>query len=831
MTVSNQTNRISAVGSGAIGQEVAIAFPYNATSDLVVISRVTATGVETTLIETTNYTLTAASESGGTLTTVTAVAATAEIHIIRDTPNTQVLDLEQGGSFNAENIEDALDKSIKLTIENTDTLDRSLVFPKTDPTASITDLPTSIDRAGKYLYFDASTGAPTPATLASVGSATISTFGATLIDDASAAASRNTLGLYADVKGHGAKGDNVTDDTAAFQAAIDTGLNVYIPKTATGYKIDGTLTISTHGQKMFGDSSSGATPYSLLIGDTTNDPIVQVSAWYVSLEDFAVQNAVTGIAIGTVGPDVKAGNPILTNIRTKDCTTAGVHAVYGNSGRVYGFTDSGSGKAFWLEDNASSGLGVTDDPSAWFFFGARAKSATTGFEIGTNNNYFVGSTESCNTGLIYKSTALRNFAWLHDDRGAVGITQVPYNNEGSRNNHCMLTGTNAASGTMSGWWYGTAPVQYMLDEMITNTATEAMTGTEEATLIGFQTFTTVTNTDSAGILNITKLDSIDNESQSKFFYFPAANTYQTTVVLNDPATYTFLSTNQTDSTKYKVFVTGTAQLFEMTYVGDSKFSFREVGGELPYNDNTITSTATLAVDTQLKHNTIITFTNAGASYDYTLSDWDDCRVGHTVYIYKGVTTGNVVLKITDGTFPDATTQVTLMAGTEYAIKLTKLVTGATSIVGYETLNGSSETRTDTIAVSNAEIQALAATPKELVVAQGADRYIEFVGATLILDYATAAIDDAAADGNLIIGYIDESGIAASQDIEADGFIDMAADTITNAIPKKDAITAAAAESVNKALVLYNDAAEYTVTGGGAGVVRVKITYRVHTLGL
>lgn len=154
MTVANQTRRISAVGNAAIGQEVPFSFPYAATSDIKVYSRVTATGVETLLAETTNYTLTAASDTGGTLTTVTAIAATSEIHIIRNTPKTQSLDLEQGGSFNAENIEDALDKNTKLIIENTDSLDRALRAPVTDAVALDLEIPNSVDRAGKNLGFD-----------------------------------------------------------------------------------------------------------------------------------------------------------------------------------------------------------------------------------------------------------------------------------------------------------------------------------------------------------------------------------------------------------------------------------------------------------------------------------------------------------------------------------------------------------------------------------------------------------------------------------------------------------------------------------------------------
>ena len=197
MTVSNQTNRTSVVGNAAIGQEVPFSFPYAATSDITVYSRVTATGVETLLAETTNYTLTAASDTGGTLTTVTAVAATSEIHIIRDTPKTQTLDLEAGGSFSAENIEDALDKNTKLSIENLDSLERTLVFPATDPTSSFADMQNSIDRASKNLTFD-SDGKPTASTVVEEGEVTFTDFGTTIAEAADADTARGLLELDTD---------------------------------------------------------------------------------------------------------------------------------------------------------------------------------------------------------------------------------------------------------------------------------------------------------------------------------------------------------------------------------------------------------------------------------------------------------------------------------------------------------------------------------------------------------------------------------------------------------------------------------------------------------
>ncbi len=96
MTVSNTTARTSAVGTNVAGQEIAFSFPINATSDLTVKSRVTTTGVESTLTETTDYTVSINGDSGGTVTLVAAWATTYTLWVIRTTPRTQTLDLEQG---------------------------------------------------------------------------------------------------------------------------------------------------------------------------------------------------------------------------------------------------------------------------------------------------------------------------------------------------------------------------------------------------------------------------------------------------------------------------------------------------------------------------------------------------------------------------------------------------------------------------------------------------------------------------------------------------------------------------------------------------------------
>lgn len=132
----------------------------------------------------------------------------------------------------------------------------------------------------------------------------------------------------------------------------------------------------------------------------------------------------------------------------------------------------------------------------------------------------------------------------------------------------------------------------------------------------------------------------------------------------------------------------------------------------------------------------------------------------------------------------------------------------------------------TVAVSSAEVLALRATPKTLVAAPGAGLYLEFVSAILALNYNSAGYTESA--DNMAVKFTDGSGAAVSQTIEATGFIDQTADTVTNALAKIDAIVAASS-CINKALVLHNTGdGEYAA---GNSPLVVVVNYRVHALGL
>lgn len=119
--ISTTTSEVSYVGNASTVTAYSITFPLNAAADLVAISKVTATGVETTLTGgqfTFTPTYSGGRITGGSVTTNPAIAATSTIRFKRVTPKTQTLDFTAGGSFEAETIESTLDKLVMIMQEN-----------------------------------------------------------------------------------------------------------------------------------------------------------------------------------------------------------------------------------------------------------------------------------------------------------------------------------------------------------------------------------------------------------------------------------------------------------------------------------------------------------------------------------------------------------------------------------------------------------------------------------------------------------------------------------------------------------------------------------------
>lgn len=294
MTISNTTCRTSAIGTGA-AQTISFSFPVTADTDLTVIKRLISTGSETAMVETTDYTVSINSDGTGSITTVSPyVASTYQIHIIRDTPDTQATDFTAGGALPATSIEAALDKLTKLCMENADTVSRCLCLPHTDPAGTLT-LPSSIARAGMYLTFDAN-GNPTAAVQVAQGTVTFGAFGLVLAATATASAARTALSLgtvsllASDTDGTLATN---TDAVVPTEKAIVTYTNAnFAPVyTATAGAVDKTHAQTISGVKTFSVSPIVPDPTTALQAankeyvDAQGKVIVQVVNAHLSTAD------------------------------------------------------------------------------------------------------------------------------------------------------------------------------------------------------------------------------------------------------------------------------------------------------------------------------------------------------------------------------------------------------------------------------------------------------------------------------------------------------------------------------------------------------------------
>ena len=178
MTVSSTTNRVSSVGNG-VTTAFSFPYPYRASTDLTVIVRTIATGAESVKTTPTDYTWSGVADSGtggyssATITFVTAPTSAQEVHIIRNVPAVQTVDLTSGGTIVPATLEGGLDKIYQAQQYAADALDRVMRAKRTDP--ALSELPSAISRANKVLGFD-SNGQPTVSTntLSQIESASLS---------------------------------------------------------------------------------------------------------------------------------------------------------------------------------------------------------------------------------------------------------------------------------------------------------------------------------------------------------------------------------------------------------------------------------------------------------------------------------------------------------------------------------------------------------------------------------------------------------------------------------------------------------------------------------
>jgi hypothetical protein len=141
MTLTATTNKVAYAGDGAT-----VSFPvtfiyWDDTGVKVILSNDT-TGVETTWVDGTEYTLSGGDGATGTLTVDTSptdyTPASGETLTIKSNePDTQTTSLPLGGSLPSTSVEERLDKSVRLTQQLQEELDRTIQFPESSTTTGV----------------------------------------------------------------------------------------------------------------------------------------------------------------------------------------------------------------------------------------------------------------------------------------------------------------------------------------------------------------------------------------------------------------------------------------------------------------------------------------------------------------------------------------------------------------------------------------------------------------------------------------------------------------------------------------------------------------------
>jgi len=153
MTVSSSTNKVSYSGNGSL-TTFAYTFKIFDQSDVVVILRA-ADGTETVKTITTHYTVTGVgSASGGNVVFGSAPASGVTVVILRSQPLTQGLDLVANDPFDAESLEEALDKLVFMSQKHEEELSRTIKGSRTNVIANSEFTVSATDRANKLFSFD-----------------------------------------------------------------------------------------------------------------------------------------------------------------------------------------------------------------------------------------------------------------------------------------------------------------------------------------------------------------------------------------------------------------------------------------------------------------------------------------------------------------------------------------------------------------------------------------------------------------------------------------------------------------------------------------------------
>ena len=755
--------------------EFTFTMPCYSSSDVYVYTHIIATGVEALLTESSQYTIAATDSdylNGGVVTTTSTYASTYRIVIVRNIQKTQELLRAQ---MSAAAAIEAVDKLTRIVQDLEDRFERSIHLQESDGTFDM-ELPGLALRAGMYYYFG-DDGAPSLIASVVSDNTVVSGFMETVVDDATGRAGLTTLGgipvVNVQTYGAVADGDGAgggTENAAAFQSAITAAAEGTLVIPSGTYRLDSALTTT---EELIIQGQGGAIlDFSNLSGSDIAIKLDGASGNYLD-----ARTVIRDIIL--VGPE--SGSP---QDGSPSTTTIGIYSEYVlgllmENVEIQRFKTAMFATYTWPINMQACKLHIN-------YVGLQLDSTnTTGTYLGCRilsnytNLYFKG--QSLNQSFIscdFEDSKWNSIVFDPDGSSISGITFLnPYFEEigtvGTPKD-CFAFRQTIAGADSSG--------------TVNNIFIQG--GTFNDTIMGYH---------------------IDNQFGGTFGF-----TLMGLPNLED------ISADINGDLRMSTLTTGDPSLTEGMWHWD-KSSVRR---RFAFSSGT-SQTSTVVIDSDATPSVADADTNVflATNDNLDITDFDDGVNGQIIYLIATGTTTTTVKH-------DAT-KINLAGGADWVGDPTYRDTLSLEYNGtdWNELSRSGfegGTHTITVELSSAKVLDLADTPITLVAAQGTGTLVEFVSAILIHDAGTAYAEPSAPD-DLVIEY--ENGDDVSQEIDSTGFLDQTVDEVrmvNSLVPSADPTTTDLEGNKNDALRLFNTGTDLTT---GTGTMTVKITYRVHVLGL
>ncbi len=271
-------------------------FPIFASEDL----RISLNGAQ----QSSGFSITGTGETaGGTVIFDNAPASNTVITIARDLPIERITDYLESGDFSASSINSELDYIIAALQQVNRENDTMLRYSDNEAPSNV-ELPERSIRSNKALGFDTN-GDPVAVSLeGSMASPDFTASGAGATTRTSAAKFADTIS----VKDFGAIGDGLTDDTIAFQNAINAANSVFIPEGV--YLISASLRLTAR-QTLYGEGQA-----SVLRALNNTFTVIEITEDHCALRDFRIESGDIGIRLfGLTRPCVQTSVADITIVQ------------------------------------------------------------------------------------------------------------------------------------------------------------------------------------------------------------------------------------------------------------------------------------------------------------------------------------------------------------------------------------------------------------------------------------------------------------------------------------------------------------------------------------